>query len=97
MHLGVALGRPVIAVAGGDLPKHYHPYPSNAGSSRLRIVENRLPCYGCNWKCIYPIAPRSPAYCVGGVTVEQVLDAMLEMEREVRTLPPSPMDLAEWV
>ncbi len=81
LHLGVALGRPVVAVAGGGLPQRYHPYPADAGATQLRVVENRLPCYGCNWRCIYPVAAGSAAHCIASVTVEQVLDAVLDMER----------------
>jgi ADP-heptose:LPS heptosyltransferase len=82
LHLGVALGRPVVAVAGGGLPQRYHPYPADAGAIQLRVVENRLPCYGCNWRCIYPVASGSAAYCIESTTVEQVLDAVLDMERD---------------
>jgi ADP-heptose:LPS heptosyltransferase len=82
LHLALALDRPVVAVAGGGLPQRYHPYPAGGRPTPMRIVENRLPCYGCNWKCIYRVAPGDPAYCVGSVSVEQVLDAVLALERD---------------
>ncbi len=94
LHLGVALGRPVVAVAGGGLPQRYHPYPAQAPPAMLRIIENRLPCYGCNWKCIYPVMVGAPAYCVGSVTVGQVLDAVLGLERDSSDFTPSPAGMA---
>jgi ADP-heptose:LPS heptosyltransferase len=87
MHLALALGRPVVAVAGGGLPHRYHPYPPASGAPALRVVENSLPCYGCNWRCIYPVAPGAPAFCVDSVTVSQVLDAVMALAGN----PPPPM------
>jgi ADP-heptose:LPS heptosyltransferase len=87
MHLALALGRPVVAVAGGGLPHRYHPYPPAPGAPALRVVENPLPCYGCNWRCIYPVAPGAPAYCVDSVTVSQVLDAVTALAGNA----PAPM------
>jgi ADP-heptose:LPS heptosyltransferase len=74
MHIAVMLRRPVVAIAGGGLPGRYHPYPSWAGA-RLKVVERRLPCYGCNWNCIYDIAPGSPARCIADIEVADVLEA----------------------
>jgi ADP-heptose:LPS heptosyltransferase len=77
LHLGAMLGRPVVAVAGGGLPDRYHPYPAWA-RVQLTVAEMRLPCYGCNWKCIYEIGAGSPAHCVASVEVNQVLAAVRE-------------------
>jgi ADP-heptose:LPS heptosyltransferase len=77
LHLGVMLARPVVAVAGGGMPERYHPYPAWA-QVRLTVVETRLPCYRCNWNCIYDIRPGSPAHCVASVEVSKVLAAVRE-------------------
>jgi len=78
---GAGRGARAAGCRSGGLPQRYHPYPADAGTTQLRIVENRLPCYDCNWRCIYPVAAGSAAYCIEGTTVEQVLDALLDMER----------------
>jgi ADP-heptose:LPS heptosyltransferase len=77
LHLGVMLGRPVVAIAGGGIPDRYHPYPAWA-IVQLTVVETRLPCYRCNWNCIYDIQPGSPAYCIASVEVNDVLAAARE-------------------
>lgn len=77
LHLGVMLERPVVVVAGGGLPERYHPYPAWA-PAQLTVVERRLPCYRCNWNCIYDIRPGSPAHCIASVEVSQVLAAVRE-------------------
>ena len=75
LHFAVALRRPVLAIAGGGLPERYHPYPAWARGT-LAVVERRLPCYGCSWRCIYNVAPGSPAPCVGDIEVDDVLAAL---------------------
>jgi ADP-heptose:LPS heptosyltransferase len=75
LHLGVMLGRPVVVVAGGGIPERYHPYSASA-SVQLTVVETRLPCWSCNWNCIYKIRPGSPAKCIDSIDVNQVLAAV---------------------
>ena len=77
LHLGVMLGRPVVAVAGGGMPDRYNPYPAWA-PVQLTVVETRLPCYRCNWNCIYDIRPGSPAHCIASVEPSEVLAAVRE-------------------
>ena len=92
LHFGVMLGRPVVAVAGGGMPKRYHPYPAWA-PVQLTVVDTRLPCYGCNWNCIYGIRPGLPAPCIASVDVNQVLAAVREYlgaQRIVSSAPTSP-------
>lgn len=81
MHLAVMLHRPVVAIAGGGLPERYHPYPAWAGA-RLKIVERRMPCYGCNWNCIYDIESGSPAPCIAIIETADVLQAVRDVIRQ---------------
>jgi ADP-heptose:LPS heptosyltransferase len=74
MHLAVMLHRPVVAIAGGGLPERYHPYPAWTGA-QLKIVERRMPCFGCNWNCIHDIEKDQPAPCISGIETAEVLQA----------------------
>jgi len=78
MHLAVMLHRPVVAIAGGGLPERYHPYPAWTGA-RLKIVERRMPCYGCNWNCIHDIESGSPAPCIALIETADVLQAVRDV------------------
>ncbi len=80
LHLGIMLRRPVVAVAGGGMPERYHPYPAWA-PVRLIVVEKRLPCYGCNWNCIYGIQPGLPAHCIASVDVNHVFGGCARVSR----------------
>jgi ADP-heptose:LPS heptosyltransferase len=77
LHFAVAMDRPVLAIGGGGLPERYHPYPAWTGA-KLNVVERRLPCYGCSWRCIYDVAPGSPAPCIGDIEVSDVLAVLSE-------------------
>ena len=81
MHLAVMLHRPVVAIAGGGLPERYHPYPAWSGA-RLKIVERRMPCYGCNWNCIHDIESGSPAPCIALIETAEVLQAVRDVMRQ---------------
>jgi ADP-heptose:LPS heptosyltransferase len=86
MHLAVALGRPTVCVAGvGDFG-HLVPYPAELEITGLPApvtVYEKLPCYGCGWKCIHEVVDGAPVPCVSAVSVEAVwrnLIALLKQE-----------------
>lgn len=72
LHLGMALGKPTVAVGGGGMPERYFPYPYPDPVSAV-VVERRLPCAGCGWHCGFRVAASGVASCVDEVTPGQVL------------------------
>ncbi|MGH7177817.1 MAG: glycosyltransferase family 9 protein [Tepidisphaeraceae bacterium] len=50
-HLAVALDKPSVMLIGGGHYGHYAPWTK---SPRQIWLTNRVPCFGCNWSCIYP-------------------------------------------
>lgn len=96
LHFGLALGRPVLVIAGGGLPERYHPYPAWA-QANLTVVERRLPCYGCSWRCIYSVPPGSPAPCIEDIEVGDVMAALARpgMPRLRDETPPARVLSAE--
>jgi len=57
----------------------------------LTVVETRLPCYGCNWNCIYEVDPGSPTRCIAEVGVDAVLTAVRDyLPRESPARLPVP-------
>ena len=50
LHIAVTLGKPTVALVGGGHPGRFYPW----GDPEInRVVTHRLPCYGCNWRCLY--------------------------------------------
>jgi ADP-heptose:LPS heptosyltransferase len=78
VHLAAVLGRPTVAILGGGHFGRFLPYPAAAGAAgrNLRAVYRWMPCYHCDWLCIYPMQPDDPAPCVASVTIEDVWAAI---------------------
>ncbi|MDO8543842.1 MAG: glycosyltransferase family 9 protein [Opitutaceae bacterium] len=69
LHLAAAVDVPVVGVYGGGTWPRFVPAARRAVS-----VVQPLPCFGCNWQCVFGDAP-----CVKGITVADVTDAIDSM------------------
>ncbi len=79
VHLAAALGRPTVCVAGGGDFSHLVPYPDDLDTGARPVpvtVYERLPCYGCGWRCIHEVAEGDPAPCISAVSVEAVWERL---------------------
>ncbi len=70
VHLAAATRTRTVCIAGGGHFERFVPYPGNA-SVPLVTVAHRMPCFHCNWRCIYP-EETAPFRCVGEISVEAV-------------------------
>jgi ADP-heptose:LPS heptosyltransferase len=62
VHLGAALGKPVVGVRGGGHIGRFWPW----GDPKLsRVAATELDCYGCNWVCVH-----DRVRCVEDIPVE---------------------------
>lgn len=75
-HLAAATGTPVVAVAGGGHPGRFLGYPAAAPGGRNILIQNPLPCFGCNWVCRYRLLSPRPAPCLEAISVDRVVDAV---------------------
>ncbi len=66
MHIAAAVGRPVVGIFGGGHWPRFRP----VGANTVSVVQP-LPCFGCNWDCIFGDAP-----CVKGITTSDVQRAV---------------------
>jgi ADP-heptose:LPS heptosyltransferase len=62
LHLAATVGIPAVGILGGGHFSRYFPY------GNMRIVTNKLPCFECNWSCIF-----EKPLCITEITVEDVL------------------------
>ena len=79
VHLAAALRVPAVAILGGGHFGRFLPYPAKCESvnQNLRIAYHSMPCYQCNWCCVYTRQPDEPGPCVTSVSVDDVW-ALLE-------------------
>lgn len=79
VHIGAAVGAPVVCIMGGGHYGRFAPYDVEVPDSTQKlplIVVKTMPCFGCNWVCIYPHGKHEPVKCIHDVTVEDVWNAV---------------------
>ncbi|MDE2291985.1 MAG: hypothetical protein KGL53_07875, partial [Elusimicrobia bacterium] len=87
-HLAAALGTPLVYVAGGGSHARFiAPYQAGGAAARpdLAVVDHPMDCYGCAWRCVYPLAPGASAPCLAEIPAGRVLEAV---QRLLRLTPP---------
>ena len=73
VHIANAVGTPTVCILGGGHFGRFMPYPELSGqTNHLKIVFHEMTCYGCNWKCIYPLKKNEPAPCITNISVDSV-------------------------
>ena len=71
--LSSAVGTLSVCILGGGHFGRFAPYPDLPGQTNyLKPVNHNMPCYNCNWECVYPIKEDEPAQCIQNVSVEAV-------------------------
>lgn len=77
VHMAATLKAPSVCVMGGGHYERFAPYPATVEGARYGplTVVHKMPCFKCNWACIYPISPGEPAPCVAKVELEHVWQA----------------------
>jgi ADP-heptose:LPS heptosyltransferase len=72
-HIAAAVGTPAIVVTGGGHYGRFLPYPREADGCKPLVASAPMPCFGCNWKCIYPREEKDPVPCIDRIPVGQVM------------------------
>ena len=72
-HIANAVGTPTVCILGGGHFGRFVPYPELSGKiNNLKVVYYKMPCYGCDWKCVYHIKDEDPAPCISNISVDAV-------------------------
>ncbi len=69
-HLGAACRIPTVAVTGGGHFGRFAPWGT------IQAVHHKLPCFGCDWNCIYARKKNKPVPCIADIEIEQILKAI---------------------
>jgi len=71
--LSSAVGTLSVCILGGGHFGRFVPYPDLPGqTNHLKTVSHKMPCYGCNWECIFPIIKGEPTPCISKISVGAV-------------------------
>ena len=72
-HIANAVGTPTVCILGGGHFGRFAPYPELSGKiNNLNVVYHKMPCYGCDWECVYHIKEEEPAPCISNISVDAV-------------------------
>ena len=72
-HISSAVETKTLCVLGGGHFGRFAPYPEiSGGTNSLKVVYHKMPCYGCNWECIYHIKEEEPAPCISNISIDAV-------------------------
>ncbi len=73
-HIAAACGVPTVCILGGGHNGRFLPYQVEQMDDRPlpRAVVHHMPCFGCNWQCIYGHSDAHPVPCIDRITVSQV-------------------------
>ena len=73
VYLSSAVGTLSVCILGGGHFGRFVPYPDLPGqTNHLKTVYHKMPCYGCNWVCIFPILEGEPTPCIANISVGAV-------------------------
>jgi len=78
IHMAVATQTPSVCVLGGGHFGRFAPYPVGAKNAPVCVYE-KMPCYYCNWLCIYKTESHEPFPCISNVSLENVWQAALPL------------------
>jgi ADP-heptose:LPS heptosyltransferase len=72
-HIAATCGIPTVCILGGGHYGRFLPYQVEQMDSRPlpNAIIHPMPCFGCNWQCIYRYSDDLPVPCIDQVTVSQ--------------------------
>jgi ADP-heptose:LPS heptosyltransferase len=80
-HTAAALGVPTVCVSGGGQYARFMPYQVEQRDDRPlpRTIIHQMPCFDCNWECIYQRPNGRPVPCIERITVAEVSRAISDL------------------
>lgn len=74
-HISVALEKKVTCFSGGGHFDRWAIYPN---TENITLVYNKMPCFNCDWQCIYKINNGESYPCIQSITNENVMQAAVQ-------------------
>jgi ADP-heptose:LPS heptosyltransferase len=73
-HIAAACGVPTVCILGGGHYERFMPYEVEFEDGRPlpHAIAHKMPCFGCNWRCIYERSKGAPVACIKQISVDDV-------------------------
>ena len=77
VHIAAATGTPSVCIVGGGHFGRFLPYVLEKKVDELLPVAifDELVCFGCQWKCVYPIEGSKAVHCIERISCDAVYKA----------------------
>lgn len=80
MHIAVWCGTPVAGLVGGGHFGWFAPYPASFPNAQaFRLANKPMPCYGCNWSCVFDVRQGQAVPCIAEIEVDHVFRATVAL------------------
>ena len=87
VYLSSAIGTSSICILGGGHFGRFVPFPElPGGENKLTTIFHKMPCYGCDWKCIYSIKEGESVPCISNISVDAVWSKLLPLLQKDESL-----------
>ena len=93
IHIAAATQTRAVCILGGGHFGRFLPYQPEVKESDRQLpvaVYQQMDCYGCRWRCQYPLNMFGSVPCISGVEIDQVLGAcntlLIKYTPEYKTL-----------
>ncbi|MCF6177770.1 MAG: glycosyltransferase family 9 protein [Geopsychrobacter sp.] len=73
IHLAAAVSTPSLCITGGGHFGRFVPYVGSfvTDTFKPKVVSEKMDCFGCNWKCMFPLEESGVARCIANIDVNQ--------------------------
>lgn len=84
VHIAAATHTPSICIAPGAHYNRFVPYPEDVADHfyHPRVISYKMPCFGCNYRCRFPISGQLK--CIQHVSVPMVAEKVTELLNEIQ-------------
>jgi ADP-heptose:LPS heptosyltransferase len=92
-HIGALCDIPTVCILGGGHFGRFMPYQVEqmTGQRLPCAVIHSMPCFGCDWSCIYARSKNGPTPCIERISVDRVWQAIGESLGNGSS-PPNPIE-----
>jgi ADP-heptose:LPS heptosyltransferase len=89
VHIAAMLGIPSAVPLGGAQVGRFLPYPAGATSAPPIVALHPMPCFGCQWNCIYYDDRDTVRPCIEGIEFAQIWSAVEKLIEETSSVANS--------
>jgi ADP-heptose:LPS heptosyltransferase len=77
-HMAMAINKPTLCIAGGG---HFNRFVKYTNHENVRICYEEMPCFNCDWMCIFKFPLNDPYPCVSAIDLNHIYMNFSSLEK----------------